>query len=110
MIMDCVIRYKNMILIAKMKFEEFTLNLVHTDLRSQTTTVPPIKYSRSVPGFMHVCICMVAWAIRRYDHGVNAWRERLGKREKKSINKSREREKEEREREKIRNNWEIFIL
>jgi hypothetical protein len=40
MIMDYVIRYKNMMLIAKMKFEEFTLKLVHTDLRSQTTTVP----------------------------------------------------------------------
>jgi hypothetical protein len=50
MIMDCVIRYKNMMLIAKMKFEEFTLKLVHTDLRSQTTMVPPIKYSRFVPG------------------------------------------------------------
>jgi hypothetical protein len=41
MIMDCVIRYKNMMLIAKMKFEEFTLKLVHIDLRSQTVTVPP---------------------------------------------------------------------
>jgi hypothetical protein len=41
MIMDCVIRYKNMMLIAKMKFEEFTLKLVHTDLRSQTIMVPP---------------------------------------------------------------------
>jgi hypothetical protein len=40
MIMDCIIRYKNMMLIAKMKFEEFILKLVHTDLRSQTTTVP----------------------------------------------------------------------
>jgi hypothetical protein len=49
MIMDCVIRYKNMMLIANMKFEEFTLKLVHTDLRSQTTTVLPIKYSGSVP-------------------------------------------------------------
>jgi hypothetical protein len=38
-----------MMLIAKMKFEEFILKLVHTDLRSQTTTVPPIKYSGSVP-------------------------------------------------------------
>jgi hypothetical protein len=41
MIMDCVIKYKNMMLIVKMKFKEFTLKLVHTDLRSQTTTVPP---------------------------------------------------------------------
>jgi hypothetical protein len=41
MIMDCVIRYKNMMLIAEIKFEEFILKLVHTDLRSQTTTVPP---------------------------------------------------------------------
>jgi hypothetical protein len=39
--MDCVIRYKNMMLIAKMKFEEFILKLVYTDLRSQTTMVPP---------------------------------------------------------------------
>jgi hypothetical protein len=40
---------------------------------------------------------VVAWAIWQYDHGVYAWRERLGKREKKikSINKSREREKSE---------------
>jgi hypothetical protein len=42
-IMDCVIRYKNMMLIGEMKFEELTLKLIHTDLRSQTTTVPPIK-------------------------------------------------------------------
>jgi hypothetical protein len=44
---------------------------------------------------MQVCICVVAWAVGRYDHGVYAWRERLGKREKKikSINKSRERKK-----------------
>jgi hypothetical protein len=49
MIMDCIIRYKNIMLIAKMKFKEFTLKLVHTDLQSQTTTVPPIKYSGSVP-------------------------------------------------------------
>jgi hypothetical protein len=50
-----------------------------------------------------LCICVVAWAIWQYDHGVYAWRERLGKREKKikSINKSREREKKrERERER----------
>jgi hypothetical protein len=53
MIMDCVIRYKNMMLIAKMKFEEFILKLVHTDLRSQTTTVPPIKYSGSVPAYIY---------------------------------------------------------
>jgi hypothetical protein len=49
-IMDCVVKYKNMMLIAEMKFEELTLKLVYTDLRSQTTTVPPIKYSGSVPG------------------------------------------------------------
>jgi hypothetical protein len=58
MIMDCVIRYKNMMLIAKMKFKEFTLKLVHINLRSQTTTVsdyhgPPIKYSGSVPGYIY---------------------------------------------------------
>jgi hypothetical protein len=41
MIMDCVVRYKNMILIAEMKFKELTLKLVYTDLRSQTTTIPP---------------------------------------------------------------------
>jgi hypothetical protein len=51
MIMDCVVRYKNIMLIVEMKFEELTLKLVHTDLRSQTTTVPPIKYSRSVPAY-----------------------------------------------------------
>jgi hypothetical protein len=34
MIMDCVIRYKNMMLIAEMKFEELTLKLVHIDLWS----------------------------------------------------------------------------
>jgi hypothetical protein len=49
MIMDCVIRYKNMMLIAKIKFEEFILKLVYTDLRSRTTMVTPIKYSGSVP-------------------------------------------------------------
>jgi hypothetical protein len=48
---------------------------------------------------MQVCICVVAWAVEQYDHGVYAWRERLGKRENKikSINKSRE-------KKKIRNN------
>jgi hypothetical protein len=40
MIMDCVVRYKNIMLIVEMKFEELTLKLVHTDLRSQTTTIP----------------------------------------------------------------------
>jgi hypothetical protein len=40
-IIDCVVRYKNMMLIAEMKFEELILKLVHTDIRSQTTTVPP---------------------------------------------------------------------
>jgi glucose-6-phosphate-specific signal transduction histidine kinase len=53
-IMDCVVRYKNMMLIAEMKFEELTLKLVHTDLRSQTTTVTPIKYSGSVPVYRKV--------------------------------------------------------
>jgi hypothetical protein len=37
MILDCVIRYGNMMLITEMKFEELTLKLVRTDLRSQTT-------------------------------------------------------------------------
>jgi hypothetical protein len=37
---------------------------------------------------------VVAWVVGRYDHGVYAWRERLGKRKKiKSINKSREKKK-----------------
>jgi hypothetical protein len=35
---------------------------------------------------MQVCICVVAWAVGRYDHGVYAWRERLGKRGKKKLN------------------------
>jgi hypothetical protein len=52
--MDCVVRYKNMMLIAEMKFEELTLKLVHTDLRSQTTTVTPIKYSGSVTVYRKV--------------------------------------------------------
>jgi hypothetical protein len=57
MIMDCIVRYKNMMLIAEMKFEELTLKLVHIDLWSQTTAVPPIKYSGSVPAInYHVMI------------------------------------------------------
>jgi hypothetical protein len=37
MILDCVLRYGNMMLIIGMKFEELTLELVRTDLRSKTT-------------------------------------------------------------------------
>jgi hypothetical protein len=37
MILDCVVKYENMMLITEMKFEELTLKLVRTDLRSQTT-------------------------------------------------------------------------
>jgi hypothetical protein len=52
MIMDCVVRYKNMILIAEMKFEKLILKLVHI-LRSQTTQ-SPIKYSgSSLPPILH---------------------------------------------------------
>jgi hypothetical protein len=36
-ILDCVVRYENIMLITDMKFEELTLKLVRTDLRSQTT-------------------------------------------------------------------------
>jgi hypothetical protein len=38
---------------------------------------------------------VVVWVVGQYDHGVCAWRERLGKREKKikSINQLRERKK-----------------
>jgi hypothetical protein len=37
MILDCVLRYGNMMLITGMKFEELTLELVRTDLRSKIT-------------------------------------------------------------------------
>jgi hypothetical protein len=37
LILDCVVRYENMILIIEMKFEELTLKAICTDLRSQTT-------------------------------------------------------------------------
>jgi hypothetical protein len=36
-ILDCVVKYGNMMLITKMKFEELTLELVRTGLWSQTT-------------------------------------------------------------------------
>jgi hypothetical protein len=32
---------------------------------------------------MQVCICMVVWALGRYDHGVYAWRETWKGRKKK---------------------------
>jgi hypothetical protein len=32
---------------------------------------------------MQVCICVVAWVVGRYDHGVYAWRKRDLEREKK---------------------------
>ena len=37
MILDCVVKYENMMLITSMKFERLTLKLVCTDLRFQTT-------------------------------------------------------------------------
>jgi hypothetical protein len=37
MILDYVIKYGNMMLVIEMKFKELTLELVHTDLWSQTT-------------------------------------------------------------------------
>jgi hypothetical protein len=37
MILDCVVRYGNMMLITEMKFEELTLKLIRTNLQSQTT-------------------------------------------------------------------------
>jgi hypothetical protein len=33
-ILDCIDRYENIVLITEMKFEEFTLKLVRTNLRS----------------------------------------------------------------------------
>ena len=37
MVLDCIVRYGNMMLITEMKLEQLTLKLVCTDLRSQTT-------------------------------------------------------------------------
>jgi hypothetical protein len=37
LILDCIVRYENIMLINEMKFEELTLKLVHTNLFSQTT-------------------------------------------------------------------------
>ena len=37
MILDCVIKYENMMLITEIKFEELTLELVRIDLQSKTT-------------------------------------------------------------------------
>jgi hypothetical protein len=69
MIMDCVVRYKNIMLIVEMKFEELILKLIHTDLRSQTTTVPPSNIMGSSLGADHA----FGWYINQLESDLNGF-------------------------------------